>query len=77
MRQNHITPEFVVVSDLTGNPAKLEGIEVKDIKDPNLILEDKTILIAVGRDIQGEILRRLRKYEWHELLTISDEFAIL
>lgn len=77
MRQNDIIPEFVIVSDLEGNPAELEGITVKDIRNPSLVLKDKTILIAVGRILQKEIIRNLQKYEWYELFLISDGFAVL
>jgi len=76
MRQHNIIPEFVIVSDLAGNPAELEAITVKDIRDSKINLKDKTIVIAVGENLQKEIIRKLREYEWYELLPISDDFAV-
>lgn len=74
MNQRGIYPKFIVVSDLKDNPSEVEGIEVKDIKEAAEQLKNKAIVIAVRESWQKEIIRMLYKYDYLELLPISDKF---
>lgn len=72
MKQNNIIPEFIVVSDMAENPLEIEGIAVKTLVEACEILYDKTIIIAVREGLHKIIIRNLHKYDYRELLPVSD-----
>lgn len=76
MKQIKIIPEFIVVSEMDENPSEIEGIEVKDIVNAGQMLFDKSILIAIREKFHKEIIRNLQRYNYIELLPVSDN-AIL
>lgn len=75
MKRYDMAPEFAVVSELSEDLTEIEKIPVRDIRDQNVKLDDKTIILAVGQNLQREIITNLQKYEWYELLPIADGFA--
>lgn len=75
MKQFKIAPEFIIVSDSgMGNPSEIEGIKVRAIENAGSMLHDKTVLIAVRETLHKEIINRICKYDYIELLPVSDSF---
>lgn len=62
--------EGFVVADLRDNPAKILDAEVCDIMSLLPVKDDSTILIGVGRKLQGEVIDTLDKlgFSKYELL---------
>lgn len=76
MKRLNIRPRFIVVSDYSGNPLKIEGIEVKEITDAGEALYNKSIIVAVRESLQKEIIKNLLHFDCFEILPISDEFLL-
>lgn len=55
-----------VVADLRDNPAKILDAEVCDIMSLLPVKDDSTILIGVGRKLQGEVIDTLDKLGFHK-----------
>lgn len=58
--------EGFVVADLRDNPAKILDAEVCDIMSLLPVKDDSTILIGVGRKLQGEVIDTLDKLGFHK-----------
>lgn len=76
MKQEGIKPEFILVSDLGNNPSEIEGIVVKSISEIYDELYNKTILIGTGEKFHRELIKSLQKYDYLEILPISDKWMV-
>lgn len=74
LKQLGINPEFIIVSELDNNPSEVEGIEVKCINNVFNMLYDKTIIIATRTPLHNEIIKSLQRYDYLELLPVSDDW---
>lgn len=74
LKQLGINPEFIIVSELDNNPFEVEGIEVKCINNVFNMLYDKTIIIATRTPLHNEIIKSLQRYDYLELLPVSDDW---
>lgn len=74
LKQMEITPMYILVSDREGNPLEIEGIKVQEIADVYGMLCDKSIIVAVREELQKEIIKNLRQYDFFEILPISNDW---
>lgn len=74
LKENNLAPEFIMVTNSENNPDEIEGISVHALHEVGKELHDKTILIAIRDLFHPEMISNLLKYNYKEIIPVSDQW---
>ena len=74
LKEQGLEPKFILVSDPTKNPERLQGIAVKGIDCLTKEDTDTVLVIATLEQYHEEIFLQLQQYRFKEMIPLCDEW---
>lgn len=72
----NVVPEYIIVSNSCDNPAYINSVKVIEIGDLKSETRSYTVIVATMEKFHAEIIDNLLKYEFEEIIPVSDSWSM-
>lgn len=72
----NVIPEYIIVSNSFNNPRYINGVQVIELRDLENEIRDYTVIIATTEKFHAEIINNLLKYDFQEIIPVSDSWSM-
>lgn len=72
----NVVPEYIIVSSSFDNPKYINSVKIIEIGDLKFETRDYTVIVATTEKFHAEIIDNLLKYDFEEIIPVSDGWSI-
>lgn len=72
----NVVPEYIIVSKSFGNPGYINNVQVIELGELKNETREYTVIVATTEKFHSEIIVDLLKYDFEEIIPVSDSWSI-
>lgn len=72
----NVVPEYIIVSNSFDNPEYINNVPVIELEDLRTEVRIYTVIVATTEKFHAEIINNLMKYDFEEIIPVSDSWNI-